>query len=60
MAELYEREKLVDGEEVLHAIAELVRHVPGVIGECLDRVSGLPPTFVLKRLRQIPVVEPSI
>ena len=39
---LHERLELVDGEVVLHAVAELLGHVAGVVGERLRRLRRLP------------------
>ena len=58
MAGLDDIVELVDGEEVFYAVAEVLRHVAGVLGEGLRRPLGLPAAVgVLERLRQIPVVE---
>src|SRR5262245_3005045 len=54
---VYEGAELVHREEVLDAIAELLRHVPCVIREGFGRVARLPAAFILKCLRQFPVVE---
>src|SRR5260370_30440078 len=57
MADVDEGEELVDGEEVGDAVAELRRHMAGIICKCLGGVARLPAASVLQRLRQIPVIE---
>src|SRR3712207_5103474 len=53
-----ERGELVDGEEVLDAVAELLGHIPRVVGERLWCLARPPPAVpVLQGLRQVPVVE---
>src|SRR5262249_52980687 len=55
---LDERAEFIDREEVLHAIAELLRHIPSVVGERLPRLLGLPPSvLVLQGLRQVPMIQ---
>jgi hypothetical protein len=58
VSHLDEGAELVDREEVPHAVAELLGHVAGVVGERLGRVARLPAAvLVLQGLRQVPVVE---
>ena len=56
--ELHEGAELIDGENVLHAIGEMLGDVAGVLPERLGRLARLPAAAtILKRLRQVPVVE---
>src|SRR5262249_19334290 len=58
IATLHERPELVDREVVLDAVAELLGHVPRVVGKGLRGLDRLPAAvFVLEGLRQIPVVQ---
>ena len=57
VASVHERGELVDREEVLDAVAELLGHVPGEVGERLGGSFDCQPPCVLERLRQVPVVE---
>ena len=50
--------ELVDGEKVLDPVAELLSDIARVVRKRLGRVAGFPATdTVLKRLRQVPVIE---
>jgi hypothetical protein len=57
IARIGERAELVDGEDVLHAVGELVGDISGVLSEGFGRVARLPATLVLQRLRQVPMVQ---
>ena len=49
-----ERGELVDRKEVPYAVAELLRHITGVVAERLGSITRLPAAVsVLKRLRQL-------
>ncbi len=52
-----ERMELVHREEVRDPVAELLGDEPGVVRERLGGVSGSPPSTVLQRLWQVPVVQ---
>src|SRR6516164_1292038 len=57
MAQFHEHRALVEREEVPRPVAELLGHVAGIGGECLGGVAPFPPTAILQRLRQVPVIE---
>jgi hypothetical protein len=58
VAAFHEGGEVVDGEVVLHAVAELLGHVPGVVGERLGRLDRPPAAVpVLEGLGQVPVVQ---
>src|SRR5829696_8629660 len=58
MAEMDEPGAFVDGEEVLHAVAQARRDIGGVIRKCLRRVARGPAAeAILQRLRQVPVIQ---
>jgi hypothetical protein len=52
-----EGKRLVEGDPVLHPVAELAAHDGGVVAEPARDVAVSPPAAVLQRLRQIPVIE---
>src|SRR5215470_1161253 len=57
MAQFHECRALVEREEVPRPVAELFGDVPGIVRECLGGVAAFPPTAILQRLRQVPVIE---
>src|SRR3979411_722972 len=57
VAYIHKGEELVDREEVLRPVAERPGHIAGIIRKRFGGVARLPPALVLKRLRQVPVVE---
>src|SRR5882757_143625 len=57
VAYIHEGEELVDREEVLSPVAERPGHIAGIIRKRFGGVARLPPALVLKRLRQVPVIE---
>src|SRR3954463_10404724 len=58
MAEMDEPGAFVDGEEMLHAVAQARRDIGGVIREGLRRIARGPAAeAVLQRLRQVPMIQ---
>src|SRR6516165_9251520 len=49
--------RLIEGRPMFHAISEPPNHQMRVIGEPGGNIPVLPATAMLKRLRQIPVIE---
>jgi hypothetical protein len=49
--------RLVVGDPLRHAVAQMRRDEPGVLGEAVRGVALAPAAAVLQRLRQVPVVE---
>ena len=60
VAEVDEARELVERHEVVDAVREMLDGVGGVVGEGLGGCAVLPASLILKRLREIPMVERAV
>src|SRR5262249_18800470 len=51
------RPEFVNGKEIFDPVAELFRHITGIVGKSLGRVPVLPAPLILQCLWQVPMVQ---